>query len=513
MDSSGIMRMSIPGRRGHRPERKKKTDQELRLQKLEAQNALLLNKLNHLDAATLGTPTAPASLSDANEADKKKSEDTEFVVGENLDMKARWDHGLWVETADRAFRVHVGGRAQYDMVWMTAPDSVMFGPGGTGPIDDGFNFRRGRISVDGTFYEVIDFVTEWDFINTANLDPTLPGTQGNVANTPVPTDVWAQITHLPWIGNVRIGNQKPPISFEHLTSSRFLNFLERSLSFDAFIGGLDNGFRPGVQMYNWSEDERMTWALGVFKTNQNIFGWNTGDGEYDVTSRLTWLPVYEHDGRCLIHLGLGVSHQDVDENIYRYRARTEVRNGPGALHTPLLDSRLGVDSRSLLVPEFAMVWGPFSMAAEYYANWNTGTTFPVGGGAVPINRGTTYYQGAYVEALYFLTGEHRPYNLHGGSGAAFGRVIPLRPFYFMEGTHGNLFSSGAWQVGARYNWIDLQDIDLGPGSAHDITLGLNWFLNPNMKIQWNYSAGYRDVAGTGSDGCVHGFGTRLAMDF
>jgi len=39
----------------------------------------------------------------------------------------------------------------------------------------------------------------------------------------------------PWVGNVRIGNQKPPISFEHMTSSRFLNFMERSLGFDAFI--------------------------------------------------------------------------------------------------------------------------------------------------------------------------------------------------------------------------------------------------------------------------------------
>ena len=40
---------------------------------------------------------------------------------------------------------------------------------------------------------------------------------------------------MPWIGNLRIGNQKPPISFEHMTSSRFLNFLERSYGFDAFF--------------------------------------------------------------------------------------------------------------------------------------------------------------------------------------------------------------------------------------------------------------------------------------
>jgi phosphate-selective porin OprO/OprP len=58
-------------------------------------------------------------------------------------------------------------------------------------------------------------------------------------------------------------------------------------------------------------------------------------------------------------------------------------------------------------------------------------------------------------------------------------------------------------------------VDKGiPGAIlHDITLGLNWFLNPNIKFQWNYTATYRDLANSSADGWIHGFGMRMAFDF
>lgn len=459
---------------------------------------------------------------EADEIKKLEDEAKGYEVGKDLAMKTVWNHGLWAETADKAFRVHVGGRAQFDTVWMQGEDAVQFGdPGGTGQIRDGYNFRRGRLAVEGTFWEVINFNTEWDFINTFNANAGSPNSSPNIANTPVPTDLWIEITKLPIIGNLRFGNQKPQISFEHLTSSRFLNFLERSFMFDAWVGGLNNGFIPGIQMWNYSRNERMTWSLGVYKNNQSVFGWNQGNGEYDATGRITWLPVYAHEGRCLVHLGLGASVRDPDDGRFRQRARTMLRNGPAALHTALVDTTFNTDRQILVVPEFAMVWGPFSMQAEYFANWFRGTNYQQGG--VPFiggnsfastgNVGTTYYQGAYCEALYFLTGEHRPYNKFGGSGAAFTRVIPYRPFYFVPGEGRHLFSSGAWQVAARYQWIDLQDKGVPGGTLQDVTLGLNWFLNPNLKFQWNYSIAHRDYDGNAADGNVQGCGMRVAWDF
>ena len=74
------------------------------------------------------------------------------------------------------------------------------------------------------------------------------------------------------------------------------------------------------------------------------------------------------------------------------------------------------------------------------------------------------------------------------------------------------FQSGAWQVGLRYSYIDLNDGPIRGGQLNDVTAGLNWFLNPNFKIQGNYSYGYRTVDAA-SNGSYHGFGVRFAFDW
>ena len=74
-------------------------------------------------------------------------------------------------------------------------------------------------------------------------------------------------------------------------------------------------------------------------------------------------------------------------------------------------------------------------------------------------------------------------------------------------------------MGIRYNYLNLNDKGMNGGVLNDITLGLNWFLNPNMKLQFNYSVTDRhSPASPGmpigqSDGTIQGFGMRLAMDF
>ena len=447
----------------------------------------------------------------AETAKKREQEERGFTVGNSLGMTAYWNNGLWTETADKAFKIHVGGRTQWDYVGYRTDQNVQFGKGGTGPVKDGVNPRRARLEVDGTLWEVIDFFAEYEFLgNTFNAAPTLPATAKSVVNTPGPTDLWATITHLPVLGNVRVGSMKPPISLEHLTSSRWLDFLERSFAFDTYIGGVNNGFQPGIMMFNWSDDERVTWAVGLFKNNQTVLGWNVGGGEWDVTGRLTWLPWYEDNGRYLMHLGLGASNRGLDDAVARLRARTLLRNGPFTLQTVLADVTVGGDSQTVIVPEFALIMGPWMLQAEYFGSWVTNTTLPAITGK---NFGTTYTQSAYVQTSYFLTGENRPWLKKGWSGSAPDRVIPNRNFFFVPGESNRLFSAGAWQVAARFSWIDLNDTSLQAGSLYDVTLGLNWFLNPNMKFQWNLDWAYRNAAGNTSDGPLYGFGMRFAMDF
>src|SRR5262249_39515024 len=119
---------------------------------------------------------------------------------------------------------------------------------------------------------------------------------------------------------------------------------------------------------------------------------------------------------------------------------------------------------------------------------------------------TLFYQGAYVEVLYFLTGEHQPYDRANG---VFDRVVPLRNFNIWDGCRG----PGAWQIGVRYGYLDLQNKDVNGATLNDVTFGGNWFLNPNMKVQWNFAVDHREPTPSGSSGWTYIFGTRVALAF
>ena len=360
---------------------------------------------------------------------------------------------------------------------------------------------------------------EFDFVNTFNADPTQPNVVA--ANTPAPTDLWVTFKDIPFLGNIRVGNQKPPISFEHMTSSRFLNFMERSMAFDAFVENQNNGFEQGISFFNQFLDKRVYASAGVFKNTRNVFGWDTGDGEYDVTGRVAALPVWENDGETLVHVGVGASHRDLDDHQENLRARLMVRNGPAVLHTIIAQAQMFGASRDLVVPEFVFVHGPLTLQSEYYGTWVKDATIPVTGNGPRTSVGTGFFQGGYAEALYFLTGEHKTYDR---GRFAFTRVTPRSNFRgFNLGQNGEGCDSckdgdtgsgwGAWEVGVRYSWIDMDNRGIKGGMAQDLTVGLNWYLNPYMKVQWNYTCLYRNAPNPTHDGYVQGFGTRLAFDF
>ncbi|MBM4067339.1 MAG: hypothetical protein FJ271_00120 [Planctomycetes bacterium] len=466
------------------------------------------------------------------EADKKKvaedsraSEEREkgFVVGRNLELKGKWNYGPYLETADKSFQIHLSGRTQFDTVGSWAPDNVQFSdPGGIGSFLDAVNFRRARLQVDGWMYEVIDFYCEYDFLNTFDTGKTINQNEdfgGRVSNVPVPTELWIGINHLPFIRAFRAGNMKVPLGFEHLTSSRYLNFLERSYQFDAFLENGDNGFSPGFQALTWTDNERLVAQVAVFNNTRSIMGWNVGDGEWGYAGRMTWLPWYQDEGRYMIHLGVGGEWTNLDDGNTRFRARTLIRNGPAQLQNIAAFARMAGANQAMVVPEFYMNLGPFSIQAEYNPVWVNQVTRIIRTptqNEVPVNIRQYFAQGAYVEALYFLTGENRNYvrtPLHTG-GNTTARVIPYRNFYWVPGNGvPNPFSCGAWQVGVRYSYLDLTNAGILGGQLNNVTLGLNWYLNPNFKVQWNYAQGWRHIPDTEASGPFAQVGMRFAFDW
>src|SRR5262249_2046958 len=156
-----------------------------------------------------------------------------------------------------------------------------------GELADGALLRRAHIRIDGTMYEHVEWVAEFDFANTIENDN---GTSTQTLGTPSFINAWIGINDIPLAGTLRRGWMKEPIGLEFLTSSRWLNFMERTPGTNSFFTR-----SAGVMLLNASNDKRVTWAFGVFHSENDNFGFGFGDGEYVEAGRLTWLPWYEDE--------------------------------------------------------------------------------------------------------------------------------------------------------------------------------------------------------------------------
>ncbi|MCA9060685.1 MAG: hypothetical protein KDA85_19370, partial [Planctomycetaceae bacterium] len=467
-----------------------------RLEYLESQNRSLSTQLSQQQyyqasygkaTMTDGVPTAP----------KKPA---------SGDWKSGWNNGLEFQSPDKDFKVHIGGRTQVDAIFLNDRDNAFAGAGGVGA-EDSVNFRRARLRAEGTIWGSIDYCAEYDFVNNANTNGGLqPSTENNVNHVTAPTDLWFTFRDVPVVGNVRVGNYKEPIGFEHLTSSRFLPFMERSFIQDLFTGPFNNGFTPGIGSYNTFDEEHGTWALGFFKNTANAFAYNTGDGEYAITGRTTYLPYVDEETHSLLHFGVSGSWRDPDQERIRYRTRASLRNGPGALNPAIGDTGFyGADNQYLLGAEAVFQRDRFAVVSEWLGSWTDGST-SLGGVSVPT-QSTVLVHGWHVDVMYFLTDDHLEYEAKNG---VFGRMTPHDPARWKGEKRGY----GAWQLLGRYAGTDLSNAGVNGGRLDDYTLGLNWFLNPNMKLQWNYvvTVVNNDIRGI-DDGVITGFGMRLAHDF
>lgn len=422
-----------------------------------------------------------------------------------IDLQSNWTDGLRFTSDDGAFSIHVGGNGQWDSTWLIGRPEVFALPGGgnNGTENDSTTFlRRVRLRFEGAIYERFDYIVEYDMANADNDNSGLQeATFGNINGAPAPINVWMQIRDLPVIGNLRIGHQLKPIGMTNNAYQGFLPFIERPENMDAFYGPFDKGFATGISALGATESERATWRYGAFRPLGNVFG--IAINHYLVGARVTGLPVYEEDGRRLVHIGLGSTYGDLISEVLRVRGRPMLRNGPGYAVPVLVDTGEIPGSRQCIVaPEIAAVYGPWTFQAEWTGQWLTDAVTANG---TPL--GTVFYHGGYFEALYFLTGEFQEYDKKSG---AFGRVTPRNNFSIRKGHSGGY--CGAWQIGGRFSYLNLNDKSIQGGTIQSWTAGLNWFLNPNMKIQFNYVLEHRDQPGV-TPGWINGLGVRAAYDF
>ncbi len=356
-------------------------------------------------------------------------------------MRVYWSSGLRMKSNDGNFSLKVGGRIMNDWaIYSTDSDT----PDTFRSIGDGTEFRRARMYLEGEIYKNIKYKAQYDF-------------GGQDADF---KDVYIELKKIPTLGNLRIGHFKEPMSLEELTSSKYITFMERSLS-NVFVQGRNTGF----QIANSFADKRATAAIGVFRDvgdSGNGFGKNS---DYNVTARVTALPWYEDKGKRLLHVGFGYTHEfrHDAESMVRFRARPEAHLGPRFVDTKAFPAK-SVDSFN---PEFAAVYGPFSLQGEYMFTEVNSKEYD-----------DPSFDGAYLYGSVFLTpDDYRRYKISSG---AFDRVKPARDLSWSGG------GFGAIEAAVRYSQLDLTNGMIRGGTLSTLTAGLNWYLNPNVRFMLNY---------------------------
>ncbi len=355
---------------------------------------------------------------------------------------SKWDNGYKIASSDGNFKMKFGGRIMLDFLAINPDsyyDSII-------TFNKGVEFRRIRFFNQGTIYNSVSYKLQFDF----------------AVGHAILKDAYINLSKIPVVGNLRIGHFKEPIGLELITSSKYITFMER---------GLTNPLTPerntGLILFNHTLNKRITWALGYFlPSNSSGFGLYAGN-KSNITGRITGVPILrEGDKTKLLHLGLSLTHQNQDNSKYILTSRPETHLAPKLILAEI-DVAKAVNQYGL---EAAYIHGPFSIQGEYIS------AIALTGAESILQNDSYNFQAYYGYASWFITGESRKYKLTTGE---FDRVKPKNNF----GQDGGF---GAFEIGARYSFIDLDDTDVNGGSLSDITLGLNWYLNPVTRFMFNY---------------------------
>lgn len=373
----------------------------------------------------------------------------------------KWDNGFKIKSADENFSFKFGGRIMVDHAFFSQNEALnnLYGQLLTTSATE---FRRTRLFISGVIYKNIEF--KWDL-----------GYEGGEVGF---KDVYLGIKNIPVVGNVRVGNVKEPLRLEMLTSSKYITFMERSLLSD-FSPTRNNG----ILLFNDFLDDKLSIQAGLFRNaggNGNDIIANNG---YVFTGRVSGLPIKTK--KQLLHLGLGYSYRKPSTNDYRISSRPEAHlSSKKYIDTELIEN---VQNLNMLNLESAFVTGSLSLQAEYLiTNLKTDVAYN--------------FSSYYGQISYFITGEQKKYK---SSYSGFDRVKPKRNFM---GKGSSV--AGAWEVALRYSNSDLNSKDIFGGEQSDVTLGLNWYLNPVTKITLNHVWG--NVKGAGN---IHAFQARFQIDF
>lgn len=383
----------------------------------------------------------------AEAAEAKAKETPKLIIGQN---------GFGFASADTNFVFKLRGLIQLDSRTFFGDNELLQG-------NDSFLLRRARPIIEGTVFRDFDFQIVPDF---AGSSATLFDANLNYRLHPE--------------FQLKFGKFKSPIGFEQLQSDATLPFNERSLA-----SSLVPTRAVGVQLWGDIDGGVVSYAAGIFNgtgDNRNANASDFGDDK-EFAGRVFFQPFKSSENAGLqgLGFGLGGSYSQVKSNVLGL-PNTTGGTLPGYAtdgqqqffaYNPVTGTVVADGTHWRLAPQASYLKGPFGFLGEYTISHQE------------VLNNTTQARAALehnawqLSAQWVLTGE----------AASFTGITPERPFDFTAGRWG------AWQLVARYGQLNIDDNTFGSfanatSSANKATawgVGLNWWLNKNVRVLTSYS--------------------------
>ena len=373
------------------------------------------------------------ALEERTEAQSGVNVDTAEALDKlvNNSPKVETKGGMKLTSADGKFEASLGGRIHFDAY---AFDRDIVSTTGT------TEFRRARLTLAGKAFGW-DYKMEQDFAAGTNLDGL--------------RDLY--IARKALGGKVTIGHFKPYRSMEELTSSNEITMMERPFS---SATGLFNGrqFQQGIGYLRAGDN--YTVGATVFNLRGAASPRNEGAG---AAARFTYAPI--NNDNSTLHLGVSYSTENANKGSANLAAAASYAGRRGPSQTIATTTGASGDSVNSIGLELAGAFGPFFVQSEYA---NASFERPIGSSQ---DVDTFYVMGSWM-----LNGGHKPYKPATG---VFGAP--------------KVAEKGLWELTARYDTIENKDV--ANLQATSTTLGLNYYLNPNLRFMFNYIRGDNDLSG------------------
>jgi phosphate-selective porin OprO/OprP len=347
---------------------------------------------------------------------------------------------------------------------------------------NGVNARRARIGLLGTF------AGDWDYGLIYDFGGTQDGT-GQLENAFVAYKGFKNVY-------IQGGYIDVPYTLDEATSSNNMMFMERASAQTIAVNLAAGDFRAAFGLNTYSD----WWWLGSYVTGPTSGTTHSNRPQYGATARGVVLPFNNQTGTLLIGADAeflfdtgGVAGTNT---LSTFNDRIELRIDPGTNALLSTGALANVKGAQVFSGEAAAQFGSFYAQGEYFD--------------YSINRlnglSDLHFNGGYVQASYVVTGEQRKYNNASGS---FGGINPTNPASWGGGW-------GAWEIAARYSQMTLNDQTVLGGEEKSTTVGVNWYVNQNIRFMFNWVHGQvdkRNLANADIGAHYDAFGMRTQLAF